>query len=181
MKRNTTAKDAILETAATLSLEMKAEFVPFSRSRNKGNKYPSLNWEVTISRAGKPILTTDYSTGQGHCPSYKQGDNSNDRDVAVLLECENGRMSRIGHGPVYTATGTKLLMPELSDVLYSLANDSDVLNYSSFEDWALNFGYDKDSRAAETIYRACLDIALKLRNALGEDGLHQLIEACQDY
>ena len=30
-------------------------------------------------------------------------------------------------------------------------------------------------------YRACLDIALKLRAAIGEDGLAKLREAAQDY
>lgn len=42
-------------------------------------------------------------------------------------------------------------------------------------------GYDPDSRKAEAIYKACLEIALKLRNALGEDGLAKLREAAQDY
>jgi hypothetical protein len=59
--------------------------------------------------------------------------------------------------------------------------DSDVFNYSSFEEWASTFGYDADSRKGESIYRTCLDIALKLRNAIGEDGLQKLREACQDY
>ena len=58
--------------------------------------------------------------------------------------------------------------PDKLDVINSLVMDASVLNSSSFEDWADEFGYDRDSRKAETIYRACLDIALKLRNAIGE-------------
>jgi hypothetical protein len=34
---------------------------------------------------------------------------------------------------------------------------------------------------AEAIYNACIDIALKLRSAIGESGLSELREAFQDY
>ena len=42
-------------------------------------------------------------------------------------------------------------------------------------------GYDPDSRKAEGIYRACLELALKLRNGLGEKLLAELREAVADY
>ena len=73
------------------------------------------------------------------------------------------------------------LKPELRDVLYSLSMDASVLDSSCFEEWANELGYEADSRKAEGIYKACLDIALKLRNALGEAGLEKLRTACQDY
>jgi hypothetical protein len=61
------------------------------------------------------------------------------------------------------------------------ATMTSVLDSGSFEEWAADYGFDTDSRKAETTYRACLDIALKLRNGIGEDGLRKLQEAFQDY
>lgn len=46
---------------------------------------------------------------------------------------------------------------------------------------AETFGYDPDSRSAEKVYRACMEIALKMRAALGESGLSRLNEIFQDY
>ena len=71
--------------------------------------------------------------------------------------------------------------PALKDVLYSLIMDSDVLNYTGFEDWASNFGYDTDSRKGEKLYQDCLAIALKLKAILGNETIEALQLAFQDY
>lgn len=181
----TTAQENAKVACDRLGLTIRAEFVPWSKSRNyKPNAKVgdmSLNWRVTLLVDGREILTTDYSAGIGHCLSYKQkfgGRFSLDEADAIKFECENGRMQtnlrRLKGG---------MSTPILSDVdvIYSLVSDSDVLNYSTYEEWAGNFGYDTDSRKGEAIYRACLEIALKLRNCLGESVLAELREAFQDY
>ena len=63
MSTEQTPKDRILQWAAKHGATMTAEFIPFSQSRNKGDKSPSLNWRVTIQRNGRAVLTTDYSAG----------------------------------------------------------------------------------------------------------------------
>lgn len=73
------------------------------------------------------------------------------------------------------------ILPDPVDVFYSLTMDSSVLDSAGFESWAEDCGYDTDSRKAESIYRACLDIALKLRGAIGESGFAALQETFQDY
>lgn len=173
----------IERVAASLGLTMTAVFVPWSQSRNKDIKEPSLNWKVTIHKVGCVVLTTDYCAGCGHCPSYntlKGPKNTVYNDGILRRECETGNRALSVVGSPARSMGQPIL-PSLPDVLHSLALDADVLNHSTYEDWAGDFGYDKDSRKGEAIYRACLEIALKLRNALGEDGLKQLREACQDY
>ena len=70
--------------------------------------------------------------------------------------------------------------PELKNVLHCLVTDADVLNYGSYEDWAGSFGYDKDSRKGEAIYKQSLDIGLKLQSGLGAVNLELLREAMQD-
>lgn len=166
-----------------LGLTVSAVFVPQSQSRNaKEVKTPSdlsLNWRVTVSRNGRPVIETDYMQGIGHAPAYKASAralghaNSLLRFEALKKEAETGRHSQGFARP--------LPSPTVADVLYSLCCDAGALDYASFEDWAPDFGYSEDSREAERIYRACLEIALKLRNAIGEAGLEQLREAFQDY
>ena len=186
-----TPRERILATAAALKLTMETEFVPFSKSRNAkpqddGKVWRSLNWRVTIKRDGRDVLTTDYSAGEAHCPAYKQ-----DRAQAMRLYGKGGIEQRIAyeieHGTealhpfVGVGKKGKPILPEFEAVLASLTTDSDVIDYATYEEWACEFGYDPDSRKGEATYRACLEIALKLRAGIGEDGLRQLREACQDY
>ncbi len=180
--------DRAAEVAA-LGLTVDAVFVPFSQSRNKGEKSPSLNWRVTVKRNGRDVLTCDYSAGMGHCPSYnRKAPAAWDRPLrmwqplACAFECENG----FALSPFHTWAGLRAdkarpILPDPLDVLYSLNSDRDALNYATFEDWAGTFGYDADSRSAELTYRACLEIGLKLRAAVGESGLVKLNEIFQDY
>jgi len=187
----TTPKQQIEAWAIRHGVTMRAEFVPLSQSRNKDEKSPTLNWKVTLRKvnprfeASPAFLTTDYSAGCAHCPAYKLsvrecgGQNSMMRHEAIRMECENGKAIQMyGETPRLT---TNHILPDLADVLYSLSMDADVLNSGSFENWASEYGYDTDSRKAESIYRACLDIALKMRAALGDSALQELRDACQDY
>lgn len=73
------------------------------------------------------------------------------------------------------------ILPDATNVIYSLVIDSSVLDHATFESWASEFGYDPDSRKGESIYRACLEIALKMRAAIGDAGMAALREAFQDY
>lgn len=188
------AKQELEIAIADIGLSISAEFIPFSQSRNAAEKTPSLNWRVTLMRrrsnhdpereapiiATAEILTTDYMAGCAHAPSYKQRQDV-DGAEAVKWECERGyRALPMSSVNSFAKIGRPLL-PETCDVVYSLVQDSDVLEYDSFESWALGIGHDVDSRAAEKTYQACLAIALKLRNGLGEKNLTNLRAACQDY
>lgn len=191
---NATAKELeprerIAAAMAKHGLSITSEFVPFSKSRNakpreSGNPWRSLNWTVTLHKAARPILTTDYAAGEGHAPASKAsltelgGTNSIMRHEAISYELEHGVTYK---ARTFGAGSRKKFEPDACDVMHSLVSDSDVLDCSTFEEWASNLGYDTDSRKAEAIYRACLEIALKLRNGLGEAALQELREACQDY
>lgn len=109
------------------NITVESEFVPFSQSRFKHEKSPSLNWKVTVKLGNKALITTNYMAGCGHCPSYNQRDYKTvDGNNAVKLECEKGKNHKTG----------KEIKPDSCDVVWSLMLDSDVLNYESFEDWA---------------------------------------------
>lgn len=163
---------------ATLGLTVDSVFVPFSQSRNKDSDHKSLNWRVTIKRNGREILTTDYSAGVAHCPAYKDStlgrQDSVDRVRAIAQQCETGRNGKPGRPGEW-------IRPDSVDVLYSLVMDSNVIDSGGFESWAADYGYDPDSRKAESIYRECLEHALKLRAWIGGENLDALREAFQDY
>jgi hypothetical protein len=180
---------AICERAG---VTMEVAFVPFSQSRNAkprldGKKWESLNWRVTIKRHGREILTTDYAQGVGHAPAGKKTAESMQTAVRVMglsasiakakmvaYEIETGRVA-CGYNRSHGVSGSRPIpAPPIGDVLQPLASDSDVLNYGGFDDWAADFGYDTDSRNAESIYRACVEIATKLRAGLGTDLLSEI-------
>jgi len=171
-------------------ITMTTRFVPFSQSRNKAEKYKSLYWLVTIQRNGRDVLTTDYSAGEGHCPAYKKpvtraGKVDKYAQRALIdFEVEKGTAARANidfSGHVYAKPGGAKIEPELKDVLHSLVMDSDVIEAGGFESWADNFGFDTDSRKAENIYKACLEIALKMLSGFGHEFLNDAKQAYEDY
>ena len=178
----------IKETLREMGITVESIFIPFSNSRNKDEKYKSLNWKVTLKINGKGVLTTDYSAGIAHCPSYnKNAPSGFSRSQSVFqrlvtdAECEIGKPVKKLSWSGTCLHDSKYIEPDAVDVLFSLCMDSDVLNYTGLEDWADCMGYDKDSRKAESIWRDCLTIALSLRAALGESGLSKLQTIFEDY
>lgn len=141
-----------------------AEFIPFSKSRNKNEKNRSLNWEITLSD-GHTEFKTDYMQGIGHLPGYdklKGPKTTIHNDNLINNACETGR-KLVDHDYL---KGTPIDKPKIEDILYSLLMDSVAIDVD-FEDWAGNFGYETDSRKAEKIYNDCVKIGLKMRKLFG--------------
>lgn len=182
--------DLIDAVCARKGVTMVAEFVPLSQSRNAksgagGKPWRSLNWRVTIKNGfGREIITTDYSQGEGWAPTSKlsaaalaaaatrlRRSESYAKSLLLDHELETGRTAKATFGGVQSG---QPITPRLSDVMHSLALDADVLDAADFESWASDLGYDTDSRSAEAIYRAGLEIAIKLRAGLGSAFLDEL-------
>lgn len=191
-----TPAEKLAAACDALGLTMRAEFVPFSRSRNaaprdgRDKPWRSLNWRVTLERNGRPFLTTDYSQGEGHAPAYKASSaiyarahytEKRAREMAISHETETGRRASWTFGELNKAGGKPIDPPALADVVWSLTQDSSVLDAGGFEGWANEYGYSTDSRAAEATYRACLETALQMRAAIGEAGLEALRTAGEDF
>lgn len=193
------------EAIDSLGLKVRATFIPLSKSRNAGGDpaFPTLNWSVTLvqqlpprgdSVAHHDVLTTDYSAGCAHCPAYRRKPPlSWDRPLrdwqplACAWECENGHAAAYySFSHAFTKdVGRReykgAILPSDLDVIYSLVQDADVLDAGGFAEWCGNYGYDSDSIKAKTVYDSCLEIALKLRSAVGDAGIETLREAFQDY
>lgn len=172
-----------------MGVTLDAVFVPFSQSRNKGEKNPSLNWRVTLKKDGREVIATDYMQGSGHCPAYssptlfasgKRDEYTTQKRIAA--ECETGRTTSRGDHRTssFDASGKKIAPPSVVNVLYSLMQDGRAIDSRDFADWCADYGYDTDSRKAEETYRACLDIGLKLRGTFGEKTMRELYELFQD-
>lgn len=193
-----TPRDLVEAWAAANGVTMTATFVPFSRSRNAkpredGKPWPSLNWRVALAKGGRMFLETDYSAGTAHAPGSKAPKSalvfsglseSAARADLIAWEIESGypgQWARWNAGGLHRKAKASPILPDLPDVLYSLSSDAGVIDAGGFEEWASEFGYDTDSRKAEAIYRACLETALKMRAALGDDAMDALANACQDF
>ena len=166
--------DSFLES---LNLTYTVRFVPQSLSRNAGKDY-CLNWKISISSKGSAQINTDYMQGIGHLKGFNHYDKTIDYARSIKNACETGKWSSSAYAHIVAKT---IPAPLLRDVLYSLIMDSDVLNYSSFEEWANNIGFDADSRSAEKIYKECLSQSLQLRILLGNEVLEKLAKLYQDY
>lgn len=151
-----TDKGKIEALIATLGLTMEAKFIPFSQSRNKAQKSPSLNWLVSIWKRSPnnvlhEVIQTDYMQGSGHCPAYKASveelgnQNSLMRDAAIRKECETGHRALSVIGSASQSMGMPIPPPSIVDVLYSLTEDAIAIDYATYEQWAGVMGYDTDS------------------------------------
>ncbi|MCA8354200.1 hypothetical protein [Burkholderia cepacia] len=161
------------EIAKRLDLKISTQFVPFSISRNAGSEHKSLNWKVTLSSI-RNKMTFDYSKGIGHLPypSHLQlsGHQKAVVNQAIDSAVETGIARKIARGAMaFTIMPGKeeFPTPTLQEVLYSLTEDTLVMHYLTYEQWAADFGYDPDSRKGEKIYEECRVQASKLSDVLG--------------
>lgn len=177
-------RDDIAHILDALGVTLAATFVPFSVSRNKDEKEPSLNWRVTLRKGGRDVIATDYMHGCGHCPAYKnpplfpnsQRVDEYEKRKRIAQECETGK-----HARLLGASGAPIEAPELADVFYSLLSDASAIDCRDFSDWCDEYGFSDDSIKARESYDACLQIALKLRGAFGEKTLAELRELFSEY
>jgi len=176
------AKEKLAAAMVDLGVTVKSVFVPWSESRRKGEQLPSLNWLVTVQRHGRDVLTTEYSAGMAHCPGYtRYTGQRHEQHTVCQWECEHGYAGHYQSCGVTRRGSGPRLTPDAVSVLWSLSQDAAALDCPSYEEFAGEFGYDEDSRQGEAVYRACLEIALKLRAGLGEAGLAQLRDAGEGY
>jgi hypothetical protein len=175
MKEYTTEeRQALIDS---LGLTYDAQFVPQSLSRNAGEKHKSINWRITIKK-GANVLTTDYMQGIGHIPNFEKLGRGYDRQEAEGQAAEKGLYKK---NPNSSWLWVKLPTPPLMDVLHSLVLDSEALYAGCFEDWAGEYGYETDSRAAERIYQLCVDIGRQLRKLVEPSKLAELRNAYSNY
>jgi hypothetical protein len=169
------------DAVAALGLDYRVEFVPFSVSRHAKPKPKlselQLNWRVYVGKAPN-IIAADYAQGIGYIPGFRSnwGGMAADEFNGIQDACERGVYKPILHH----CRTNKLPPPTQAAVMEALVLDSSSIDYTSYEDWAGDMGYDVDSRKGEAAYRECLSIGLKLRLMLGYANLQELRDAAQE-
>ena len=105
-----------------------------------------------------------YGGNKGPMPD---GFPSGTHPYSVTLRRHNGDTRRQLTVDFFTGP-TLYSEPTPADVLSSLLLDTNSVEYSSFEEWCADLGYDADSRKAERIYRSCEAMNPKLHQFLGD-------------
>ena len=153
-------------------------FVPFSVSRNSKADYKSLNWKINL--CGREF---DYQQGCAHAPAYKRKwEGSGQLQTAIDAECEKGLKVK-----GFDWTGRMPLMsrdriaPDYKSFLYCLYSDSDALNYTGFEDWCDNLGFDSDSIKAKKAYDDCVSTGLYFMGLFGRGFFDDCEKCFEDY
>lgn len=144
----------IVEWANTHLHSASIAHIPQPRA-TQPDKFSKCRFQFAVVLRGKKKTEKQqfaYFCGVGHSRAYKLADRW-DRERRIRAE-----LAAIHAGG---------LRPQLLDILYCLAMDADVLNHSSFESWATDFGYDVDSREARRTYHTCVESANKLAAVLG--------------
>ena len=131
-------------------IKILSDYIPMD-----GQEEPRLKWKVRLYRLNESVMELEYTAGMAHAPSYPA--------ACSVDECRTGL--RAGS----TDFKKHYIQPVARDVIQSVLLDCNALDYGCFEDWARDYGYDTDSRAAEAIYRLCLQRAVRLRANLGKE------------
>jgi hypothetical protein len=184
---STTQKTALTEYVNSLGLTYQATFQPTPQPADKV-KNPQLHWLITLSK-GKQSMSVPYSQGIAHVKGYRHhygAMSMHDAEEQELFRktCETGKLYKLFPSGTVGAPmfGPHTQpAPELLDVLYCIVSDADVLNYSSYEEWGPELGYDPDSRAGEKVYQQCIAQSLALKQLIGFAAIEKLRELYQDY
>lgn len=162
---------------ASLDVTLSALFVPQSMSRNAAAERPTLNWLLSITRKGCPtIINTDYHQGIGHVPGYQKATRKGN-----LYKFEQAAETGVYPKRTdYYSPDLNLPKPDIRDVLHCVLLDAEAADYS-FDEWADDYGYEKDSRKAESIYQECQKTGYALLRMFSAAELESLREAFQDY
>jgi hypothetical protein len=178
----TTDKTELTGYVNSLGLTYQATFQPTPQPKDKV-KNPQLHWLITLSK-GKQSMSVPYREGVAHVIGYKHHyermtlDQADEQDK-FRKTCETGKLYK--GGVAWDIIKGQQPAPDMLDVLHCIVSDADVLNYSSYEEWAPELGYDPDSRAGEKVYQQCIAQSLALKQLIGFAAIEKLRELYQDY
>lgn len=155
--------------------------------------WPHIAYEVKLHFLKHFTLTTPYTIGVGHVNPKKARTGSiignphlNASEKSLLMTWRSNPSAQFKEKQLWADVAAKLaknqkIVPDLAGVLHCLLMDGQAFfNASTFEDWALEYGHDVDSRKAEAIYKACDETGRKL-SRVGKDVLDQAREILKDF
>lgn len=171
------ACESLAEFIARLGITLDATEIPTRTDIDLKDWKGASHWACTLKRDGFAPLSVNYSMGAAHrrwrsaAVKYAIPGSIAPHDIRARFSpiSQWGEKETIDLRD-YRASCTEPIPPTASDILDCLA--SDACGYDdarTFEDWASNYGYDTDSRKAESIYHTIGQQAKALRHFLGRD------------
>jgi hypothetical protein len=145
----------IKELLASNNIESTIRFLGYEREESPASEYRSASafyrarYEVTIKN-GKRAEAFSYFCGHSSAPEFARMN---------AYETDQRR---------------KKNLPKLEGVVWSLAQDAsffannDAL-YATYENFADEYGYDRDSRKGVSVYEACRANGMRIRELLGRE------------
>lgn len=169
MNTSNSFADRVQRIMTRENIVMSSEFVPASQT----DRPHAINWRVTF-RSPRSVFSIPYSYGYGVLIGYKTQHGTPTDALAALGNPQ-------ATGTYFPPDQLRLAPvpvppPALADVLRCILLDSDVRHYESFEEFALNMGYDTDSRSAERVYNDCILNTLRAMACFGSTVLEELEE-----
>lgn len=122
-------------------------------------KDAAYQWRITLTFEGRS-WSTNFYMGLGNAVTERFG-----RGIPAtgeMLRAASGKHT-LGYAHVSPRT------PTAPEVLQSLQHDCASAEHLLFEDFAAEYGYDTDSRAAEAIWRQCIEIKGQLQKLFRGD------------
>ena len=155
------------DDCAARGYSLRASFIPWCRSRHYTGRSDepvdkrSLNWRVTLLHNNRRVLSTLYTAGIAHCPSYRRPYILREDAPALMYETHTGR--RFGT--------TERILPSLADVIHSLLLDASIFDEChNYEEYEQSYGGTRHS------YRQLQHIAISLHARLGREEVEKLRE-----
>jgi hypothetical protein len=179
------AERELTEKLAANDITVEVKFVPRSKSPNP--KAEQVNWEYTLKRGGKAILSGPFMQGIGHIKGWKMNWSGRksmlDEEILTAVLETGGATHLTTSDTILPRNPRSNLRPRIrveepspASIVSCLCLDASAIDCPDYESFADELGYEKDSRSGEKIYRECLAIGLKLRAALGDSVLTELRE-----
>jgi len=102
-------------------------------------------------------------------------DDKESRNVYTVTMIFNGKQVSYTFGDSINNT-QKGELPDKNGIIETMTSDYyyTIENYPNFEDFAGEFGYDKDSIKAEKIYKACLFNGVKFHKLFSDEDIEQI-------
>lgn len=118
-------------------------------------------WRVELKRGDEEMVVPEYRMGV----AFRRTKNGCRLQRVGRFESLWTAKSKPCTHSVCNTVGVKPVAPTLYDVLTSLK--ADLTHGETFEDWALDLGYDPDSRSALNVYLACQAEEVEFRRLMG--------------
>jgi hypothetical protein len=177
----------LAETAAALGFTIEAG----TPTPHNADGWIAIEYPVTLSRHGKPVISTTYKMGIGHfekqtlshiAKTFRPVENTIRKNGFSVIRRLQPKDQNTALEIITAAARNYKMQPELANVVAALLMDgSPDFDAETFENWAVNYGYDTDSRTAEKTYSECVRTGQAIRRAVSADELKTLRSAAAEH